>query len=201
VTRAENKPYHVLINAENFHALQLLLYCREGQVDVIYIDPPYNTGARDWKYNNDYVDSTDQWRHSKWLSMMKKRLILARRLLKKDGVLIVTSDENEDATLTLLLRDVFPDAEITSIAIVHNPRGIQGDNFSYCHEIAHFVIPRGLKRIGTRKIPKDQQEAAPLRNWGGESTRDTGKNFLLPNLLQEGKAQPSRRRATTIISP
>lgn len=187
VTRAENKPYHVVVNAENFHALQLLLYCYEGKVDVIYIDPPYNTGARDWKYNNNYVDSTDQWRHSKWLSMMKKRLILARRLLKPDGVLIVTSDENEDATLTLLLRDVFPAAEITSIAIVHNPRGIQGDNFSYCHEIAHFVIGRGLKRIGARKIPKDQQEASPLRNWGGESTRDTAKNSFYPIYFKKGK--------------
>jgi adenine-specific DNA-methyltransferase len=72
----------------------LLLYTCEGRVDLIYIDPPYNTGARDWKYNNNYVDANDQWRHSKWLSMMKKRLVLAKRLLKHDGVLIVTIDEN-----------------------------------------------------------------------------------------------------------
>lgn len=187
VTRADDKPYHVVINAENFHALQLLLYCYEGKIDVIYIDPPYNTGARDWKYNNNYVDSTDQWRHSKWLSMMKKRLILARRLLRPDGVLVVTSDENEDATVTLLLRELFPVAEVTSVAIVHNPRGIQGDNFSYCHELAHFVIPKGLKRIGARKIPKDQQEAAPLRNWGGESTRDTAKTAFYPIYFKKGK--------------
>jgi adenine-specific DNA-methyltransferase len=74
VTRASGKPYHTLINADNFHALQVLLYCYEGKVDVIYIDPPYNSGARDWKYNNDYVDRTDQYRHSKWLSMMQRRL-------------------------------------------------------------------------------------------------------------------------------
>jgi hypothetical protein len=78
------KPWHFLINADNFHALQLLLYAYEAKVDVIYIDPPYNSGARDWKYNNDYVDKTDSFRHSKWLSMMKKRLLLARRLLRKD---------------------------------------------------------------------------------------------------------------------
>jgi adenine-specific DNA-methyltransferase len=76
-----DKPWHMLINADNFHALQLLLYAYEGKVDVIYIDPPYNTGARDWKYNNDYVDKSDSFRHSKWLSMMKKRLLLAKRLL------------------------------------------------------------------------------------------------------------------------
>ena len=72
-----DKPWHILINADNFHALQLLLYCYEGKVDVIYIDPPYNTGARDWKYNNDYVDKADSFRHSKWLAMMRRRLRLA----------------------------------------------------------------------------------------------------------------------------
>jgi adenine-specific DNA-methyltransferase len=90
-----DKPWHVLINADNFHALQVLLYCYESKVDVIYIDPPYNSGARDWKYNNDYVDQSDSYRHSKRLSMMKKRLLLAKRLLKPDGVLMVTVDENE----------------------------------------------------------------------------------------------------------
>ena len=87
-----DKPWHMLINADNFHALQLLLYAYEGKVDVIYIDPPYNTGARDWKYNNDYVDKSDSFRHSKWLSMMKKRLLLAKRLLRQTGVMIVTID-------------------------------------------------------------------------------------------------------------
>ena len=69
-------PWHTLIEADNYHALQLLDYLYAGQVDCIYIDPPYNTGARDWKYNNDYVDSNDSWRHSKWLAFMEKRLRL-----------------------------------------------------------------------------------------------------------------------------
>lgn len=72
-----DQPHHAVIEGENFHALQLLIYLYEGQVDCIYIDPPYNTGARDWKYNNHYVDKKDAWRHSKWLSMMEKRLRLA----------------------------------------------------------------------------------------------------------------------------
>ena len=66
--------WHTLIEADNYHALQLLAYLYAGKVDCIYIDPPYNTGARDWKYNNDYVDGADSYRHSKWLSMMEKRL-------------------------------------------------------------------------------------------------------------------------------
>ena len=74
-------PHHVLIEADNYHALQLLVFPYEGKVDCIYIDPPYNTGARDWKYNNDYVDKNDQWQHSKWLTFMAKRLRLAKRLL------------------------------------------------------------------------------------------------------------------------
>ena len=90
-----DKPYHAVINGENFHALQLLAYLYEGQVDCIYIDPPYNTGARDWKYNNRYIDSNDGWSHSKWLSFMEKRLSLSKNLLKRDGVLIVTIDEHE----------------------------------------------------------------------------------------------------------
>mgnify|MGYP003224871931 FL=1 len=92
----ENDLWHTLIEADNYHALQLLEYLYAGQVDCIYIDPPYNTGAKDWKYNNDYVDSNDQYRHSKWLSFMEKRLKLAKQLLNpKNSALIVTIDEKE----------------------------------------------------------------------------------------------------------
>src|SRR5260370_36493150 len=85
------KPFHAVINAENYHALEALLYPYEGRVDAIYIDPPYNTGARDWKYNNDYVDDNDPYRHSKWLSFMEKRLQLAKRLLNPEcSVIVVT---------------------------------------------------------------------------------------------------------------
>ncbi|HRD54538.1 MAG TPA: DNA methyltransferase, partial [Flavobacteriales bacterium] len=120
----DEKPWHVLINADNFHALQLLLYCYEKQVDVIYIDPPYNSGARDWKYNNDYVDKSDSFRHSKWLSMMKRRLELARRLLKPEGTLVVTIDENEVHHLSCLLEATFPEAQIQQATIVINPKGV-----------------------------------------------------------------------------
>lgn len=88
--------WHTLIEADNYHALQLLEYLYAGKVDCIYIDPPYNTGAKDWKYNNDYVDGADSYRHSKWLSMLQKRLSIAKRLLNpKNSVLIVTIDEKE----------------------------------------------------------------------------------------------------------
>jgi adenine-specific DNA-methyltransferase len=96
VENGGERPFHTLIEADNYHALQLLEYLYGGQVDCIYIDPPYNSGSKDWKYNNNYVDVNDSWRHSKWLSMMKKRLKLAKRLLNPDNsVLIVTIDEKE----------------------------------------------------------------------------------------------------------
>jgi adenine-specific DNA-methyltransferase len=96
VERGGDKPFHTVINGENYHAIEALAYAYEGQVDCIYIDPPYNTGARDWKYNNDYVESEDTYRHSKWLSFMEKRLKVAKRLLNPaDSVLIVTIDEVE----------------------------------------------------------------------------------------------------------
>ncbi len=136
-----DKPWHMLINADNFHALQLLLYSCEGKVDVINIDPPYNSGARDWKYNNDYVDRTDTFRHSKWLSMMKKRLVLAKRLLRPDGVLIVTIDENEVHHLGMLLEQVFDNYLRHSVTVVINPKGTGKVNFARTEEYALFCVP------------------------------------------------------------
>lgn len=101
--------WHTLIEADNYHALQLLVYLYGGMVDCIYIDPPYNTGDKSWKYNNNFVDNSDSFRHSKWLSMMKKRLVLAKKLLNpKDSVLIVTIDEKEYLRLGCLLEELFP---------------------------------------------------------------------------------------------
>ena len=100
--------WHVLIEAENYHALQLLKYiCADRKVDCIYIDPPYNTGAHDWKYNNDYVDSSDVNRHSKWLSMMKKRLLLAKDILSNNGAIFMSIDDTEQAALKLLCDEIF----------------------------------------------------------------------------------------------
>jgi len=136
-----SQPHHILIEADNYHALQLLEYCYSGKVDCIYIDPPYNTGAKDWKYNNDYVDGNDTWRHSKWLSMMTKRLELAKRLLKPDtGVLIVTIDEHEVHHLGMLLEKLFPDAYRQMVTIVSNPKGNTQGRFSRVEEHALFCF-------------------------------------------------------------
>lgn len=133
-------PWHTLIEADNFHALQLLDYLYAGKVDCIYIDPPYNTGARDWKYNNNYVDSNDGWRHSKWLAFMERRLKLAKRLLNPDkGVLVVTIDEHEVHHLGLLLEQEFPQAYRQLITIVITARGVAKQGLARVEEYAFFV--------------------------------------------------------------
>ena len=133
--------HHVLIEADNYHALQLLLFPYEGKVDCIYIDPPYNTGARDWKYNNNYVDGNDAWQHSKWLTFMAKRLRLAKRLLKPEtGVLIVTIDEHEVHHLGCLLEQEFPDAYVQMATIVINQKGVAQGGLSRAEEYALFVF-------------------------------------------------------------
>ena len=134
--------WHTLIEADNYHALQLLEYLYAGKVDCIYIDPPYNTGARDWKYNNDYVDNNDQYRHSKWLSMMQKRLKIAKKLLNpKDSVLIVTIDEKEYLHLGCLLEEMFPEAKIQMISSIINPYGaIRFNEFTRTNEFIYYVM-------------------------------------------------------------
>lgn len=145
IDKVENEPdsdlWHTLIEADNYHALQLLEYLYPQKVDCIYIDPPYNTGARDWKYNNDYVDSSDSYRHSKWLSMMEKRLKIAKRILNpNNSVLIVTIDEREYLHLGCLLEEMFPEARIQMVSSVISPQGNQRKSqFSRIDEYIFFV--------------------------------------------------------------
>lgn len=143
---------HVLIEADNYHALQLLLFTHEGKVDCIYIDPPYNTGAQDWKYNNDFIDKNDQWKHSKWLTFMEKRLLLAERLLKPDGVLIVTIDEHEVNNLGLLLKQTLIHArDIQMVTIVTNTAGsLSPGKFSRAEEYAFFCFYGKAKPVPMR---------------------------------------------------
>jgi len=120
---------------------------------VIYIDPPYNKGSRDWKYNNDYVDATDQWRHSKWLAMMKRRITLAKRLLKPDGILVVTIDENEVHHLGMLLSEIFPEYDHHMLTTVINPKGTGKLNFARMDEYVMFCVPKtGTNLISANRV-------------------------------------------------
>ncbi len=196
----DRRPYHAVINAENFHALQLFTYLYRGGADCIYIDPPYNTGATDWKYNNRFVDANDAWRHSKWLAMMNRRLRLARRLLKPDGVLIVTIDANEVHHLGLLLEQLFPDAQRQVVAICMNPSGASGEGLSRVDEYAFFCFRGGAQpnRVADDMLNKEnkQFEWESLLRRGNRWYRRERKNLCYPVLID-----PTQQRIVGVGVP
>ena len=179
--------WHTLIEADNYHALQLLEYLYAGKVDCIYIDPPYNTGAKDWKYNNDYVDGNDTYRHSKWLSFMQKRLKIAKKLLNpKDSVLIVTIDEKEYLHLGCLLEEMFPNASIQMITDIINPKGVsRGSLFSRAEEYIYYVF-QGNAAINLGKsdmLRSDSQKHSEIRWASLQRSGSNSRRFERPNLF------------------
>ena len=186
VSRGEDKPWHTVINGENYHVLKALTWTHRGMVDAIYIDPPYNTGAKDWKYNNDYVEGEDLYRHSKWLAMMERRLLVARELLNPlDSVLIVTIDEKEYLRLGLLLEQVFPEARIQMVSTIIKPEGTNRmGEFSRTNEFVYFAMFGASKVRGTADDMSGRGEPTPtkpiewrnLRRRENTSTRDARPN-------------------------
>ena len=182
--------WHTLIEADNYHALQLLVYLYGGMVDCIYIDPPYNTGDKSWKYNNNYVDNSDSFRHSKWLSMMKKRLVLAKKLLNpKDSVLIVTIDEKEYLRLGCLLEEMFPEARIQMVSsVINNGGSMRSKEFTRVDEYLFFVM---LGISGPEQLSLSKEWLGNVKHTTTEKLRwrelmrygDNGKRSARPNLF------------------
>ena len=172
---------NLLIKGNNLLVLHSLKARFAGKIDLIYIDPPYNTPSRanTFLYNN-------RFNHSSWLTFMKNRLEVAKQLLAKKGSLIVAIDDNEFYFLGVMLNELFPDHEVHCITIVHNPRGIQGSNFSYTHEYAFFVIPKDIRSVGYRQIPENEISWRNLRDNGGESLRSDAKNCFYSINLKNG---------------
>jgi len=186
-----DKPVNLLIEGDNYHALSVLNYTHKGKIDIIYIDPPYNTGAKDWKYNNDYVDGNDTFRHSKWISMMNNRLKLAKKLLKNDGILICAIDENEIAHLGVLLEEIFSPKSITPVTVIHNPSGIQGKNFSNNNEFLYFVYNGNKQSISLEERDAEGADVRPFINGAKGNTknylRESGNNSFYPILIKDNK--------------
>lgn len=187
-----DKPFHTVINAENYHALEMLTYTHRGKVDCIYIDPPYNTGAKDWKYNNDYVASDDDYRHSKWLAFMERRLEIARELLNPDdSVLIVTIDEKEYLRLGLLLEQSFPEARIQMVTTVISQRGVARDGTLSRVDEYLFMVFFGRARasetsadlLGSVSSDKPRQMWFQFRRNGEGSLRSDSPNLFYPLLI------------------
>lgn len=200
---------NLLIEGDNLEVLKLLQKSFSRKIKAIYIDPPYNTG-RNLIYPNDYQDGVRAYLevtgqieggakltsnpnaggrfHTNWLSMIYPRLKLARNLLANDGVLICTIDDNEVSQLGVVLREIFEEGNFDHVCVpvVHNPRGVQGTNFSYVHEYAYFVFPAGTKAISDRKIDDGEVDWSHFRNWGTESERTDAKNCFYPVLVKDG---------------
>ena len=213
--------WHTLIEADNYHALQLLEYLYAGKVDCIYLDTPYNTGARDWKYNNDYADNNDQYRHSKWLSFMQKRLKIAKKLLNpKDSVLIVTIDEKEYLHLGCLLEEMFPEANMQMVSSVINPAGVsRGGQFARTDEYIFFLTfgtcapsPLCLNEDWRGKIKggyKDKLRWNGLQRSGTATLRSDRPNMFYPifitndgtKIVEVGNSIPLNVDRTTIQAP
>jgi len=209
VERGGDKPCHTVINGENYHVLKALTWTHRGKVDAIYIDPPYNTGAKDWKYNNDYVEGDDLYRHSKWLAMMERRLLIARELLNPtDSVLIVTIDEKEYLRLGLLLEQLFANARIQMISINVNPAAAsRAGAFGRSDEYIFFV----MQGSSPARLPLDRDwvsvkgrthTGAPRwdllrRSGSGASRRDSPGCFypiyvdvITPSIMKVGEPLP-----------
>ena len=170
--------WHTLIEADNYHALQLLEYLYAGKVDCIYIDPPYNTGAKDWKYNNDYVDGNDAYRHSKWLSFMQRRLQLAKKLLNPaNSVLIVTIDEKEYLHLGCLMEEMFSEANMQMISSAINGKGVaRNSEFARVNEYVYIVR---FGECGVNPLPLPDE-------WIGNVKTSTTKQVRWGNLMRSG---------------
>ena len=183
--------WHTLIEADNYHALQLLEYLYAGKVDCIYIDQPYNTGARVWKYNNDYVDGTDAYRHSKWLSFMEKRLRMAKKLLNpKDSVLIVTIDEKEYLHLGCLLEEIFTEARIQMITTVISAKGVvrtgqfsRVEEYIYILELGNSSVQPGIYNMLDDEIKKEPDRSIEwlgFRRRAPQAKRNSRPNQFYP---------------------
>lgn len=178
-------PTNYIIEGDNYHALSVLNYTHHGSIDVIYIDPPYNTGAKDWKYNNNFVDGEDPWRHSKWISMMSKRLTLSKSLLKETGALIVAIDDYELATLGLLLDELFPNYVKDVIVVKHHPQGAGSRTISRTHEYAYVLTPMGVGLPGREERFEDSRWSLRRSGQGENNWRENRPNQFFAVLVNE----------------
>jgi len=186
-----DKPFNLLIEGDNFHALSVLNYTHKGKIDVIYIDPPYNTGNKDFVYNDHYVDSEDTFRHSKWLSFMTKRLELAKNLLSKDGVLFISIDNNEVAQLKMLCDDILPNGFVTTLHVQMST--VQGQkvkaaktgNIVKNGEYILVYSKTGNKMIGKRVLYEPTEYDTHYSGFLIENDKDSFKEIGLEDVLAQ----------------
>ena len=175
IENAPGEPTNLIIEGDNFDALSILNYTHAGKIDVIYIDPPYNTGSNDFIYNDNYIGVDDEFRHSKWLSFMSVRLKLSKQLLKDDGVIFISIDDNEQAALKMLCDEIFGvDNLINNSIVVAAPAGTQS-SVDIAQQHAYCLIYK--KSNDYHVAPLTLNEEALLKKYSyGED--DLGKYYI-----------------------
>lgn len=193
-------PNHILIEGDNIEALTALSYSHAGMIDVIYIDPPYNTGNKDFVYNDSFVDKADGYRHSKWLSFMNKRLKIAKGLLSDKGVLFISIDDNEFAQLKMLCNEILGEENhISTLATIMNLKGNQDEfGFAGTHEytlvycLSHDNCVLGQLPIAEEELDEWQSDdkgyykkGANLKSTGINAPREKRPNLFYPILIDK----------------
>ena len=169
----------VMINGDNYHALNLLQTGCRNRLNCMYIDPPYNAKSSEIMYKNAF-------KHSAWLSLMESRLELSEALLSDTGVGVIAIDEVEQTKLGELIKTIAPSKTSVAVTIVHNPSGQQGDNFSFTNEFAYFVYPEQKDIIGLETRPEDEWDTRTFRdNSGNSNLRTDAANCFYPILVKE----------------
>ena len=173
----KEKPMNLLIEGDNYHALQVLNYTHKGKIDIIYIDPPYNTGkTNEWKYNDKYVDKEDSYKHSKWLNFMEKRLTLARELLKNTGLIFISIDYHEMAQLKMLADQIFQEDNFLAIQIWRGMHTVRNSAKAFNLDTEYIItyakninclIDKGNKKTYLR-LKKDKTTDYPYNDNDGK---------------------------------
>lgn len=195
----EDDPVNILIEGDNYHALSALNYTHEGKIDVIYIDPPYNTGLKDFRFNDKYVDSNDSYRHSKWLSFMEKRIKLAKKLLKNSGAIFISIDDVELFNLKLLLDELFKNNFIGTLIWRKKEGGGQTDSYFVTEHEYILVFQRTSKfKWMDEEVEKEDLDfkyedeegkynLVRLAKWGNGARRVDRPKMYFPIYTPEGK--------------
>lgn len=185
----ESSPTHLLLEGDNYHALSVLNYTHAGKIDLIYIDPPYNTGNRDWKYNNDYVDAEDSFRHSKWLSFMASRLRLAKNLMKDDGLIVCAIDHYELFYLGVIMDTIFGESNRLGIVTIRSTP--QGRGKKHIDPVSEYslVYAKNSAIIAGLKLRDNSRVDAygNLKRTGTNSRREDRPKRFFPMLAKGNK--------------
>ena len=205
IINGEDNPNHILIEGDNLHALTALTFTHEGKIDVIYIDPPYNTGNKDFKYNDTFVDKEDSYRHSKWLSFMDKRLRIAKRLLSETGGVFISIDDNEHAQLKMLCDEVFGAENYrNSIAVRRGAKSVQSqfeniDKLGIAYEYLLLYTKNSNYRLNQFYFDLEEKRTGSWNNHWRGTDRPTMRYEIFGKTPERGQYRWAKERSLKAI--